>query len=115
MAKSAKKLLFDVINASGLISRFTTGKTYPDYVSDDLLRSGVERQFGIIGEALASLMRDFPEVAAAIPDCRRVIAFRNVIIHNYDGIDPKTTWDVVERRLPELERVARHLLDECGN
>jgi hypothetical protein len=51
MKLEAKKLLFDVITACRDIEQFTAGKTFGDYLGSELLRSAVERKFGIIGEA----------------------------------------------------------------
>ena len=46
-----------------------------------MLRSAVERQFEIIGEAFTGLRRVDPSLAATIPDLPRIVAFRNVLIH----------------------------------
>ena len=51
MAIEAKAYLADMIAAADRIAAFTSGKTYQDYLASDLLRSGVERQFEIVGEA----------------------------------------------------------------
>jgi uncharacterized protein with HEPN domain len=51
------KLLFDMNRAAQRIGRFTRGKTLDDYVADELLRSGIERQFQIIGEAMTRLIK----------------------------------------------------------
>ena len=44
MHADARKLLWDAKQATELVAKFARGKTFPDYTSDDLLRSGVERQ-----------------------------------------------------------------------
>jgi uncharacterized protein with HEPN domain len=80
MAPEAAKYLWDAQAAALRIQRFIQGKTFDDYLADELLRSGVERQFEIIGEALGQLRKQFPEVAAQIADLPRVVGFRNVLI-----------------------------------
>jgi len=67
-----------------------------------MLRSAVERQFSIIGEALSRLDKDSPDVAAAIPDDGRIIAFRNILIHGYAAVDDRIVWGVIENHLASL-------------
>ncbi|MCK9580897.1 MAG: DUF86 domain-containing protein [Methanoregula sp.] len=55
-----KKYFFDIAESSDLIAQFTAGKTLADYQNDPLLRSGVERQFEIIGEALNQAIQHDP-------------------------------------------------------
>jgi uncharacterized protein with HEPN domain len=55
--REAKKLLYDMQQAAMAIAEFTAGKTLDDYRTDRMLRSAVERQFEIIGEALAQLTK----------------------------------------------------------
>lgn len=55
MRPDPRAYLHDVQKAIDLLSEFTAEKTFADYASDSLLRAGVEREFGIIGEALARL------------------------------------------------------------
>jgi uncharacterized protein with HEPN domain len=112
MQLKASKLLEDVRAAADLIVRFTEGKSPADYAGDPLLRSGVERQFLIIGEAMSQLARLAPEVAAQITYSRRIIAFRNVLVHGYDLVDHDVVWDVIETHLPVLRRQVASLLAE---
>jgi uncharacterized protein with HEPN domain len=98
----AAKYLCDAYTAAERIVRFTIGRTYEDYLDDDMLRAAVERQFEIIGEAFAGLRRVDPVLAAGIRDLPRIIAFRNVLIHAYATVDDRLVWDVVERELTAL-------------
>lgn len=112
MRREAKKYLFDIATAARRIMSFTEGKTFQDYQDDAMLRSAVERQFEIIGEALAQLARLDEAVAASITDYRRIIAFRNILVHGYAQIDDLLVWDIVETRLPLLHRQVTSLLSE---
>jgi uncharacterized protein with HEPN domain len=106
----AAKLLWDAQPAADRIARITAGKTFADYLSDDILRWAVERQFAIIGEALAVLRRTEPVLADSIPDLARIIAFRNILIHGYAGVDDRLVWGVVERDLKVLRPALLRLL-----
>ena len=57
------------------------GRTFDDYAADSMLRSAVERQFEIIGEALRRLEKTAPDVALRLPERSQAIAFRNILIH----------------------------------
>jgi uncharacterized protein with HEPN domain len=87
MPLEVKKLLVDAQFAVERIVRFTAGKTFDDYLTDELLKPAVERQFEIIGEALNRLSKLAPDVNLQISQSRRIISFRNVLIHGYDAID----------------------------
>ena len=52
MRLESKKYLYDVLQAAKQVEEFCRGKSFTDYEADALLRSAVERQFEIIGEAL---------------------------------------------------------------
>ncbi len=60
MPRDPRVYLVDAVRAGELIQRFIQGKTLADFDSDELLHSGVERQFEIIGEALRQLAATFP-------------------------------------------------------
>lgn len=87
-----KKYFFDIAEASDLIIQFTAGKTPADYQNDPLLRSGVERQFEIIGEALNQAIRHDPSVATLISTSSRIISFRNRLIHGYSTVADNVVW-----------------------
>lgn len=71
MRPEAQAYLHDIERATVLIDEFRRGKTFDDYLADPLLRSGVERQLGVIGEAVSKLSRLDPTIAAKLTGRRR--------------------------------------------
>lgn len=88
MQREALKYVYDVKVAAEKIQRFTRNKVESDYLVDELLQSGTERQFEIIGEAIGQLYKIDSTAAESIPDFKKMIAFRNILIHGYASVDP---------------------------
>lgn len=102
MQLEARKYLFDIQQAARRLEEFTAGRTFEHYVADAMLRSAVERQFEIVGEALAQLRKLVPEASGAVTDAARIIAFRNILVHGYADVDDRLVWNIVETKLPTL-------------
>ena len=110
MPRDPRAWLVDIAAACDLLIEFTRGKTFTDYAGEPLLRSAVERQFEIVGEALRVALQNRPELAANITDARAVIAFRNQLTHAYSAVDHATVWGLLERRVPQLRTEVTRLL-----
>ena len=106
------KHLYDIREAASAILRFVLGKTFADYEQDELLRSGVERKFEIIGEALNRVGRDNPTILDAIRQHRNIISFRNILAHGYDVIDNRIVWGIIEEDLGKLLEDVEQLIEE---
>jgi len=91
---------------------FTRGRTFEDYRADAMLRAAVERQFEIIGEALAQLSRIDAALANRVPDLHRIIAFRNILVHGYAVVKNDEVWRVVANDLPKLRDTLNELLGD---
>jgi uncharacterized protein with HEPN domain len=92
MLPESRKYLWDILRAADLIAGFCVGKSLAEYLHDSMLRSAVERQFQIIGEALGQLARRDPATADTIPELRRIVAFRNILVHGYADVDDELVW-----------------------
>ena len=102
MERDPRAYLWDVREAAEAILEFSAGKTFEGYAGDLMLRSAVERQFEIIGEALNQLCKIEPQWAERIPDVPQIIAFRNLLIHGYASVNDLTVWQTIQESLPTL-------------
>lgn len=111
MPRDPRAYLWNVHEAAEAILEFTEGKAFEDYAGDRMLRSAVERQFEIIGEALNQLCKIDPGWAGRIPDAPQTVAFRNLLIHGYASVKDNTVWRTVKDSLPALHSAVSELLD----
>jgi uncharacterized protein with HEPN domain len=114
MHPRAPKLLEDIRSAAEFVKSATDGLVLQEFKQNRMLRQAVERNFEIIGEAMRRLEKDDPDTAGCIRDYRRIIAFRNVLIHGYDMIDPAIVWSAVEVDLAPLLADVQALLGGVG-
>ncbi len=112
MQLETKKYIYDVVQAAEKVSRFIDNKNINDYETDDLLKSGVERQFEIMGEALNQLSKIDIQTIEKISNYQQIISFRNILIHGYAEVDDRLVWNIVETKLPQLLKEAKDLLGE---
>ena len=110
MRRKPAAFLWDVREAALRIQEFVAGRDFAAFSSDVMVRSAVERQVEIIGEALNQLSRSSPAMVVEIPEAARVIAFRNILIHGYAVLDHQIVWRVVHDNLPPLLLVVERLL-----
>ena len=106
------KRLFDARAAAASAVHFVADCTRDDYLSNDLLRSGVERKLEIVGEALNRAQLENKEVAFLVPDLRRIVGLRNRIIPGYDDLDDLQIWAIVRDNIPDLIQQLNRVLDE---
>ena len=87
MRRRPEAFLWDIREAGGRIGEFVRDIDFNRFSQSALIQAAVERQFEIIGEALNQLSKIEPDILEKIPDARRIIAFRNILIHGYAVLD----------------------------
>ena len=103
------KLFNDIINSIILIEQFLGPiNLFEEYTVDIKTKSAIERQLGIIGEAVKRVKEIDPQ--ELIQFHSDIIGFRNILIHNYDGIDDTIVWAIIKEDLMLLkEEVSKKL------
>ena len=108
------KWLEDVRDAAAFILQTCQPLDAESFVSNRLVRQAVERNFQIIDEALRRLDRHAPDIACRIEALPRIISFRNIIVHAYDGIDADVMWQIVQHDTVQLLQAVEQLLRELN-
>jgi uncharacterized protein with HEPN domain len=112
LKRDPRSLLWDAREAADVILSITKGKSFAEFDRDIVIRSAVERQFEIVGEALAQLARADPAMAKRIPEHGAIIAFRNILIHGYAMIDRARVWRIAHDEPPALRQRLNELLGD---
>lgn len=110
MVDRRPKLLFDALGAIDAATQFASGRDLASYAADLMLRSAVERQLEILGEACTRLQKEDPDLATTLPAIRLAIGLRNRIIHGYDAVDDETVWRTVQDDLAPMRSALAALL-----
>ena len=107
MKLESKKYLSDVEYSIGLIEEFLVDFTFTEYQKDLKTKSAVERQLGIIGEAV----NNYKKIEnTELTQSREIIAFRNRLIHAYNSMEDEIVWAIIIRHLPLLKEEIIDLL-----
>lgn len=102
MTGKSQKYLSDIIHSIELIEDFTKSiKTFSQYENDLKTQSAVERHLGIIGEAVNKY--DLLNTEDSLINARKIVGFRNRLIHAYDAIDPSMIWAIIKQYLQPLK------------
>src|SRR4030042_829971 len=101
--------LGDMLQAARKIQQFVTGKSFHEYLTDELLQAAVERKLEIIGEAARKVSGEFQRQNPGIP-WRGIIAQRHFLAHEYGEVRQEKLWRVATLRIPELVALIEPLL-----
>lgn len=103
------KNLHDIVESIDSVEEFIAGmSSYSEFRNNKLVKRAVERELGIIGEAVNRIKKDHPEVS--LKNARKIIDLRNWVVHGYDKVDDAIIWGVVKKHLPNLKEQVLELM-----
>jgi uncharacterized protein with HEPN domain len=102
MQRRTAKRMTDALNAARKAVSFVGDHSFEEFLADELLRAGVERQLLTIGEALNAARREDQTIERRVPAIHEWVGLRNRIIHMYDDVDYDLIWNVVLTEVHEL-------------
>jgi len=98
-----------VIDAISEIENYTKDSSYKDFSENSMMQNACIRQLGIIGEACNRISDNIKAENTDI-EWKAIIGLRNIVIHQYFGVDIHVIWEVIELELPKLKRQMVNLI-----
>ena len=108
--RNDKLLILDILDCIAKIQRYTKGYTLREFTRDTKTIDAVVRNIEIIGEASKHLSRKIKS-RIDLP-WKQVIGMRNIIVHEYFGVDVKIVWKIVNSQLDELKDLFENALNK---
>ena len=113
MSRDEGLYLDDILAACELVSKFTRGMSYDDFIQDDRTYHATLRNLEIIGEAVKNISDEtktkYPQVK-----WRKIAGFRDIVAHDYFGVSDEIVWDVIQNEIPLLTKQIKKIVKDLG-
>ncbi len=110
MRRNYKLYLEDIFAAIEKIQKYAGNISYEDLIKDEMKIDAIVRNFEIIGEASNNIPKETRDKYPSI-EWRKVINFRNILAHEYFGVDYEIMWDIIKNKLPDLQKNIKAIID----
>jgi len=110
LERDYKAFVSHILDSILLIEKYTEGITFEEFEKDQKTIDAVIRNFEIIGEASNKLSEEFRGKHPEVP-WKSIIGLRNVLIHDYLGVDIMAVWGNIKKELPLLKKQIKAVLD----
>ena len=109
MQRDYKIYLDDILTAIEKIEKYKKRILDKDFIEEDLIIDAIIRNLEIIGEAAKKIpieiRRKYPKI-----EWKKISCFRDILIHEYFGIDLEIIWDVLNNKIPTLKKSIKEIL-----
>ncbi len=99
-----------ILNAVVNINKYTK-VGYDNFISQSIRQDAVIRQLEIIGEATKHISTELRDLYNEVP-WRRIAGLRDVLIHDYMGVDLDAVWQITQKEIPKLEKYIRRIIKD---
>jgi uncharacterized protein with HEPN domain len=103
--------LNDILKSTQKIQKYVEGKAFDDFKKDELLIDGIVRNLEVIGEAVKNIPASFRKKYPSV-EWKKIAGLRDILIHEYFGIDYELLWDIIVNKIPSLGQEVEYILKD---
>lgn len=111
MRRSYKLYLEEILTSTNKIQKYVGNSSIEEFLKDEMKIDAVVRNFEIIGEAASKISQEIKEKYPSV-EWRKISDFRNILAHEYFGIDDEIMWDIIKNKLPRLQKNIQNIIDK---
>ena len=111
MPRDSRVYLDDILDATRKITTYTGSLSKSAFLEDEKTLDAVIRNLEVIGEAVKKLPEDLRAKHSAV-EWKKIAGLLDILIHEYFGLDAEIVWDIVQNKVPALDREVRTMLNQ---
>lgn len=109
MSRIYSLYLTDIVECCQKIRTYLSGKTFDDFIFDNMRVDAVVRNLEIIGEAVKNLPDEVRNIRPDI-EWKKAARFRDIIAHHYFKVDYHLVWSITQNKIEDMESAAKEML-----
>jgi uncharacterized protein with HEPN domain len=113
MPRDFKLYLDDILESTSRILEYSGGTTIETLLTDKMRLDAIVRNLEIIGEASGKLPGEIKDKYPSV-EWKKIANFRNLLAHEYFGIDYEILWDIINNKIPNLQQIITDIINHAS-